>query len=111
MADIYSRPIHWYPGHMAKAMRQMKEKLNLIDVIIEVLDARCPLASINPSIKEAIKDKPLLLVLNKTDLADDSVTKAWVKELSKSYMVVVTDSLNGTKNIELISNALDKLLE
>ncbi len=111
MTDIYSRPIHWYPGHMAKAMRQMKEKLNLIDVIIEVLDARCPLSSINPSIKEAIKEKPLLLVLNKTDLADDTVTKMWVKELSKTYMVVVTDSLNGTKNIELISSALDKLLE
>ena len=111
MTDIVSRPIHWYPGHMAKAMRQMKEKLNLVDVVIEVLDARCPNASINPSIKEAIKDKPLLLILNKIDLADEKITKAWIKELSKSYMVLVTDSLNGTKNIELISNALDILLK
>ncbi|MFQ7322579.1 MAG: ribosome biogenesis GTPase YlqF, partial [Lactobacillus delbrueckii] len=62
--------IQWYPGHMNKARNQLEEKLNLIDVVIEVLDARIPSASRNPMISELVGDKPHLIILNKTDLAD-----------------------------------------
>ena len=63
--------INWFPGHMAKAMRQIREKLNLCDVVIEVLDSRAPFSSINKALKEMIGDKPLLFVLNKIDMADE----------------------------------------
>ena len=109
--DIQKKVINWYPGHMAKAMRLIKEKLNLVDVVIEVLDARCPKSSLNPLLKETIKDKPLLLVINKIDLADEKVTKEWYTELSKEYSVVLVDSLNGSKNVEIILNALELLLK
>ena len=62
--------IHWYPGHIAKAEKQLKEKLNLVDVIIEVVDARLPLSSQYPNIEKLIGNKPRLTVLNKSDLAD-----------------------------------------
>ncbi|PIB48565.1 GTPase, partial [Pseudomonas sp. 2822-15] len=62
--------IQWYPGHMAKARRQVKEKLKLIDVVMELVDARIPLASRNPVIDELAQGKPRLILLNKSDLAD-----------------------------------------
>ena len=62
--------IHWYPGHIAKAERALKEKLNLVDVVIEVLDARIPISSSYNDIKKLLGDKPRLLLLNKSDLVD-----------------------------------------
>ena len=70
----------WYPGHMTKAKRQMQEDIKLIDLVIELLDARTPLASRNPDIDELAKNKSRLILLNKSDLADDAVTESW-----KSY--------------------------
>lgn len=69
--------IQWFPGHMAKARRQVTEKLNLIDVVIELLDARLPLSSRNPMIDEIVGDKPRLILLNKADMADEKVTDEW----------------------------------
>jgi len=71
--------IQWFPGHMAKTRRQMEEKLKLIDAVVEILDARIPISSKNPDISEITKGKPRIVVLNKVDLADDSVTKQWVE--------------------------------
>jgi len=70
--------IQWFPGHMAKARRQIQEQLKLIDVVIELLDARIPLSSRNPMIDEILAGKPRLILLNKADLADPAVTLAWV---------------------------------
>lgn len=70
--------IQWFPGHMAKARRQVTEKLKLIDVVIELVDARLPLSSRNPMIDEIITHKPRLVVLNKADMADDRLTKQWI---------------------------------
>ena len=69
--------IHWYPGHIAKAERQLKEKLNLCDVVIEVLDARIPESSRNPEIASLVGRKPLISVLSKASLADPNVTARW----------------------------------
>ncbi|WP_232697007.1 ribosome biogenesis GTPase YlqF [Brevibacillus daliensis] len=71
--------IQWFPGHMAKARRQVTEKLKQIDVVIELLDARLPLSSRNPMIDEIVANKPRLILLNKADLADSSVTDMWVQ--------------------------------
>ncbi|WP_017753707.1 ribosome biogenesis GTPase YlqF [Calidifontibacillus oryziterrae] len=70
--------IQWYPGHMAKAKRQVIEKLKLIDVVIELLDARIPYSSRNPMIDEIVTNKPRLVLLNKADLADPKKTDAWI---------------------------------
>lgn len=103
--------IQWFPGHMAKAMREIREKLKLVDAVIEVLDARAPKCSINDELKEMIKDKPLLFALNKCDLADKKETSKWVKELSKEHLVVSLNSLNGKDNIALVTKALEELLK
>jgi ribosome biogenesis GTPase A len=71
--------IQWFPGHMAKARRQVTERLGQIDVVIELLDARLPLSSRNPMIDEIVGDKPRLILLNKADLADEAVTKEWME--------------------------------
>ena len=80
--------IHWYPGHIAKAERKLKEQLNLVDVVVEVADARIPLSSMYPDIKKLIGEKPRLIVFNKSDVADLEKTKQLVEtikeEVSKS---------------------------
>ncbi|WCN39072.1 ribosome biogenesis GTPase YlqF [Aneurinibacillus uraniidurans] len=88
--------IQWFPGHMAKARRQVTEKLKLIDVVIELLDARLPLSSRNPMIDEIVSGKPRLILLNKSDLADEAVTKAWVQHFSEQGVrALPLDALSG----------------
>lgn len=69
--------IQWYPGHISKAERQLKEQLKRVDVVLEVRDARIPLASHHPQLKQWIGDKPRLLVLNREDMISDSLRKEW----------------------------------
>lgn len=70
--------IQWFPGHMAKALRQIREQMSLVDIVFELVDARIPYSSQNPEVARAAGDKPRLLILTKTDLADPQVTKEWV---------------------------------
>ena len=95
--------IHWYPGHIAKAERQLKEKLNLVDVVIEVRDARIPLSSSYTNIKKLLGDKPRLLLLNKADLVDKEELKQWVAYLKKTTNcpVIITDA-KGAKDLALV---------
>lgn len=95
--------INWYPGHMAKTKRQIIEDLKLIDVVVEILDARIPLSSQNPDVKGYTKNKKKVVVLNKVDLADELETKKWVKYFeSKGIPAVVTDSNSGKGINEVI---------
>lgn len=95
--------IQWYPGHMNKARNQLEDKMGLIDVIVEVLDARIPQASRNPMIEKLVGDKPHLIILNKADLADPILTKAWQKQLQKpGKFVMAMDSLHNTNMQALI---------
>ncbi|MDL2218823.1 ribosome biogenesis GTPase YlqF [Ruminococcaceae bacterium OttesenSCG-928-O06] len=73
------RSIHWFPGHMAKTLRRVQEKLPLVDAVVQLLDARIPAASLNPELQNMYGTKPRLYVLNKSDLADDAVTAQWRK--------------------------------
>lgn len=95
--------IHWYPGHIAKAERQLKEKLNLVDVVIEVRDSRIPLSSSYENIEKLLGDKPRLLLLNKADLVDKNELKKWVEYLKTSTgcPVVVTDA-RGAKDLNQV---------
>ena len=70
--------IQWFPGHMAKALRLVKENLKLVDIVIELLDARIPISSKNPDIDELVNSKPRIVILNKSDLADEKTTKDWI---------------------------------
>lgn len=88
--------INWFPGHMAKAHKMIRENLKLVDVVIELLDARIPYSSANPVIKDIIADKPRIIALNKADLADPKVTEEWIEKFSKDgIQVVAIDSITG----------------
>lgn len=89
--------IQWYPGHMTKALRQMKDDMKLIDLVIELVDARVPISSRNPNIDELANNKSRLVILNKADLADKKILNDWVDNLSgKGIMCIPLDSrVNG----------------
>lgn len=88
--------IHWYPGHMTKAKRMMEENIKLIDLCIELVDARTPLASRNPDIDELGKNKSRMILLNKSDLADIECNQKWMEFFKKKgYFVVEVNSRNG----------------
>ncbi len=95
--------IHWYPGHIAKAERKLKEQLSLVDVVIEVLDARLPYSSKYTEIKKLLGEKPRLLIMNKSDLADADKTREWVKFLKeKENCTVAVTSANTAKDLNNI---------
>lgn len=107
--------INWYPGHMAKAKRQMQEDLKLVDVIIEILDARIPYSSKNPDIEKMSNGKQRIILLNKADMADENVTKEWKSFYEKQgYFVGIVNSKAGTgvKNtVDIINKACEAKLE
>ena len=95
--------LQWYPGHMRKAERLVKENLKLVDVVVELLDARIPLSSANPVLREIVGDKPRVIVLNKADLADEAATRAWVKYFAAEGIVAVpVDAVKGRGVKELV---------
>ena len=106
-----STNINWYPGHMAKTKRQIMEDVRLVDIVIELLDARIPISSQNPDIAEITKNKKKIIVLNKCDLADERQNKRWVEYFkSKNIPAVLTDSNSG-KGIEECVRKIEKIME
>ena len=104
--------IHWYPGHIAKAERQLKEKLNLCDVIIEVLDARIPFSSIYNNIESLLGGKPRLVLLNKADLVDRAELKLFVDKIKeKSKMPVMITDAKNSKDLQPIVKKVLELAE
>ncbi|WP_404409130.1 ribosome biogenesis GTPase YlqF [Jeotgalibacillus malaysiensis] len=89
--------IQWFPGHMAKARRQVTEKLKLVDIVFELVDARIPLSSRNPMIEEIIGQKPRLILINKSDMADPNKTKEWIRYFeNKGVRAVAINSDKGS---------------
>ena len=89
--------IQWFPGHMAKTRKLISENLRMIDVVIELLDARIPFSSKNPEIDTLIKNKPKVIAFNKSDLADDELSSAWSDFYKfQGHTVVLLDSIKGT---------------
>lgn len=103
--------INWYPGHMAKTKRQILEDLKLIDVVVQVLDARSPKASINPDIAEYMKDKKQVIALNKYDLADEEQNKKWSKHFKEEGIETVLVDSNSGKGIEEVIRKIEKVYE
>ena len=111
--------INWYPGHMARARREIGEAVKQVDVVIEIIDARIPMASRNPILNEIIGTKPRIIVLNKSDLADTTINKSWVEKLNtENQRALLVDSNNGigTKDVvkaacEIMKEKLDKQAE
>jgi len=103
--------INWFPGHMAKARREMSEKVKLVDMVIELRDARSPLSSINHLLGELIGNKPRLIVLAKKDMADNSVTNSWLKEFeSEGHMAIAMDLLHDNAP-KIISDSCQKVMK
>lgn len=98
--------INWYPGHMAKTKRQIIEDLKLIDIVVEILDARIPISSRNPDIEQYIKSKKRLVVLNKFDLADAAENQKWVKFYENQGIEAVLVNSNSGDGID---NAIKKI--
>ena len=92
-----TNPIQWFPGHMAKTRRMMKECLGEVDIILELLDARIPYSSKNPEIEKLIGDKPKITILTKSTLADPELSKKWIEKLGKGGAKVVM--IDSTQNI------------
>lgn len=104
MNDKPEVTINWFPGHMAKAQRMIREHLKLVDVVIELLDARIPLSSANPVINEIIGSKPRLVALNKADLAEEDWTTRWLAHFrGQGLPVVALDSVTGKGSKALVS--------
>ena len=95
--------IQWYPGHMTKAKRMMQEDMKLIDIVIELLDARVPLSSRNPDIDTLANNKYRLVLLNKCDLADRSVTAAWENYFKEKGILVVTINARDGQGMKSIT--------
>lgn len=96
MSDFQKQTVQWFPGHMAKTRRLIKESLSRVDCVTEVLDARIPLASRNPEIGDITAGKPRIILLNKCDLADEAVTSEWIKYFrSKGAEAMAVDCRTG----------------
>ena len=110
-----AKPIQWFPGHMAKAKREIKEHIKQVDLVIELKDARIPYSSTNPMVDEIVGNKPRLILLNKSTLADPKVTKLWQDYYkNKGILSLDIDSISNynVKNIVKYANlALKDLFE
>jgi ribosome biogenesis GTPase A len=104
--------IQWFPGHMAKARRQVTEKLKLVDIVIELVDARIPLSSRNPMIEEIIGQKPRLVLLNKADMADPVKTNQWISYFEEQGITALAVNAQGGKGLHsIVQSAKDILKE
>jgi len=103
--------IQWFPGHMAKTRRLISDNLKLVDVVIELVDARIPLSSRNPEIDRIVNNKPRVLVMNKSDIADADANKRWLSYFKqKGIEAVAVDSLSG-RGVNSVTSAIDRVLK
>ena len=103
--------IQWFPGHMAKTRRLIEENLKLVDICIEIVDARLINSSKSPLVDELISSKPRLLIVNKADLADEKVNELWIKYFKENRMnAVFVNSRDGGKLLNLISSKINQIL-
>lgn len=102
--------IQWFPGHMTKARRKIKEVLPLIDAIAEVVDARIPQSSRNPELKEIIGDKPHIILLNKCDMADKTVTDGWVKYYKTQNITAIPIDCKSGKGLNYFKDTVKTVL-
>ena len=103
--------INWYPGHMLKTKKQIIEDLKLIDVVIELLDARIPKSSRNPDIQKIVQNKKRIVLLNKSDLAEDRETKKWIEYYRNNNIVAIACDANLGKGVKEILKQIENIME
>lgn len=103
--------IQWYPGHMAKTRRLIEDNLKLVDVVVEITDARIPFSSRNPSFDDILGKKPRLIILNKSDLADKTVTKLWIGWCKENNLPVIPISCSTGMGVSSISLAAKDVIK
>ena len=103
--------INWYPGHMLKTKKQIIEDLKLIDVVVEIVDARIPISSQNPDIREIIKNKKRIILLNKFDLADDKQNNLWVEKFKREGIPAILTNSNSGIGINNVSREIKKIMQ
>ncbi|REK55022.1 MAG: ribosome biogenesis GTPase YlqF [Geobacillus sp.] len=102
--------IQWFPGHMAKAKREVQEKLKLIDIVFELLDARIPMSSRNPMINEILGNKPRIVLLNKADMADEAATQQWIAYFQQQQLrALAIDAQTGTGIKQIVAMSKEML--
>jgi len=102
--------IQWYPGHMTKAKRMMQENLHIIDLVIEIVDARLPISSRNPQIDDLIGNKPHLMLLNKADIADSTLNKEWENYFNSKGICAIAVSSTKGKSFNFIFDKCKEIL-
>lgn len=103
--------LNWFPGHMAKTLRQIEADLKLVDLVIELLDARIPISSQNPETKKLIADKKRIVILNKSDLADEKENIKWVNKFESQNIPAILCNSNTGEGIQKITSRIEKLME
>ena len=101
--------INWYPGHMAKTKKQIIEDLKLIDIVVEILDARIPRSSQNPDLHGWIKNKKKIIILNKSDLSDEKLNSEWISYYKKQGVSALLTDSNSGKGIEKVLSEIEKI--
>lgn len=110
MPELIKQNVQWFPGHMAKTRRLIKESLNLVDGVVELLDARVPYSSQNPELDEIIKNKPRIILLNKCDVANPTATAMWIKYFeNKGAYAIPVDCKTG-KGLNKFDETVKKAL-
>ncbi|WP_062105093.1 ribosome biogenesis GTPase YlqF [Bacillus niameyensis] len=103
--------IQWFPGHMAKARREVTERLKLVDIIFELVDARIPVSSSNPMLAEIIQQKPRLILLNKSDMADKALTRKWIDYYASQGQVALSINSHAGVGMKEIVKAAETVLK
>lgn len=115
MADFQKQTVQWFPGHMAKTRRLIKESLSLVDGVVEIVDARIPYSSSNPELNQMIKNKPRIILLNKADIADSNATRLWIDYYkSKGMYALPVDCRTGkglNQFVPTVRQALSKVIK
>ena len=110
MSNQKEKQIQWYPGHMFKSMREIKEKLKLMDMVMILVDARIPISSMNPEVLKLVKHKPVLVLLNKMDLADKKSLQTFIKYFNDQGFMALAIDASKRKNINKINQYIEQLL-
>lgn len=110
MADNQKQTVQWFPGHMAKTRRKIKESLSLVDGVVELRDARIPLSSTNPELNDLIENKPKIILLNKCDLADEKATTQWIAYYKNQGISAIPVDCRSGKGLNLFRQTVNEVL-
>ncbi len=109
-SDFQNQVVQWFPGHMAKTRRKIKESLPLVDAVTEIVDARVPVSSHNPEISDIISGKPRIVILNKCDVADENATRKWIAYFKSQGIAAIAADCKSGKGLNLYRPLIKEVL-